>query len=110
MLAFAAAWFLSLAPLPFSLLSGVAAIVCAVLLIRSMILGAKTERRTRTYVTGVVGLLACLALIAMATLSAVFYQPMKAVQDCQSSALTEQAKKACADSLQDEVMKWLSGK
>lgn len=109
MLAFAAAWFLSLAPLPYALLSGVAAVVCAILLVRSMIAGSRTERRVRTYVTGAVGLIACLALIGMAGLSAVFYQPLKAVQDCQSTALTEQAKKQCADSLQDEVMKWLSG-
>ncbi|CAM3934318.1 hypothetical protein M3A96_09460 [Helcobacillus massiliensis] len=109
LLCFAVAWALSLVPLPFSLLSGVVAIAAIVMLVRSIMAGLRTERRARAVIMGALGILASLLLVAMAGLSAIFYQPMHAIQQCQENAITEQARAACKDSAQDEVIDWLRG-
>ena len=104
-----ASWLLMLAPLPYALLSGVTGLLALVLLVL-LIIRALRGRRLGMAAFGILlGLPALGLIIANAVLSGVFYGPMSELEQCRSSALTEQARIECEAAVQDSMVNWLSG-
>ena len=104
-----ATWLLLLAPLPYSILSGVTALIALVLLIM-LIVRSIAERRLGTAVfAALLGVPATLMIMAIAVLSLVFYAPMIELQECLATALTEQARTQCDAEAQGSMAEWISG-
>src|SRR5699024_11837167 len=104
-----ASWLLLLSPLPYALLSGLTGLVALVLLVL-LIVRALRGRRLGMAAFGILlGLPALGLIIANAVLSGVFYGPMADLEQCRSTAITEQARIECEDAVQDSKVNWLSG-
>lgn len=104
-----ASWLLMLSPLPYSLLSGLTGLVALVLLI-VLIVRAFRERRFTMAAFGVLlGVPAMLLIIGGAALSVAFYGPMAELEQCRSTALTEQAQAECDAAAQSSTVDWVSG-
>ena len=104
-----ASWLLMLSPLPYSLLSGLTGLLALVLLV-VLIIRALRARRIGLAAFGLLlGLPALGLIIANAALSGVFYGPMAELEQCRSTAITEQARISCEDAVQSSMVEWLSG-
>lgn len=104
-----ASWLLMLSPLPFALLSGLTGLLALVLLVL-LIVRAFRGRRFGMAAFGILlGVPAMGLIIANAALSAAFYGPMAELEQCRSTAITEQARIECEDAVQGSMVNWLSG-
>lgn len=101
------AWSSSLLPLPWTLISGVAAIAAVVFLIMLLVAAWPTERRRSAVFTAVVGIPACIVFAFSSLVTVVMYGPIKGYQDCVSTALTEQAATTCKEDLPSSITSWL---
>lgn len=101
------AWGSTLLPLPWMLISGIAALAAIVFLIIMLVAAWPTERRRPSIITAAIGIPACVALVLSAGFSALFYGPMSSYQDCVSTALTDQARAACDEDLPGSITSWL---
>ncbi len=108
-LAILASWLLMLSPLPYSLLSGLTGLVALVLLIL-LIVRAFRERRVTMAAFGILlGVPAMLLIIGGAALDVAFYGPMAELEQCRSSAITEQARTECTSAAEGSMADWVSG-
>ncbi|WP_245822911.1 hypothetical protein [Brachybacterium avium] len=108
-LALLASWLLMLAPLPYSLLSGLTGLLALVLLVL-LIVRAVRERRVGMAAFGaLLGVPAMLLIIGSAVLSAAFYGPVAELEQCRSTAITEQARAECDTAAQGSMADWVSG-
>lgn len=98
---------LMLSPLPYSLFSGLTGAVALVLLVPLIVRAARERRYSLAVVGALLGVPATLMLIGAAVLSAVFYGPMVEQQECQATALTEQARSRCAAEAEDSMVQWV---
>lgn len=101
------AWASSLLPLPWTLISGVAAVAAVAFLILLLVTAWPTERRRSAVFTAVVGIPACIIFTFSALVTALMYGPVKGYQDCVSTALTQQAVASCKDDLPASITNWL---
>lgn len=108
-LAMLASWLLMLAPLPFSLFSGLTALVALVLLVMLIVQAVRERRYPLAVIGALVGVPATLLVIAGAVLSIVFYGPMAQLEQCRSTALTEQARVQCDAEAQGSMAEWIGG-
>lgn len=108
-LAMLASWLLMLSPLPYSLLSAVTGLVALVLLIPLIVQSIKDRRYGLAFIGALLGIPATLMIISGAVLSMVFYGPMADLEQCRSSAITEQARIQCDDEAQGSMAQWVSG-
>ncbi|GAA1489085.1 hypothetical protein [Brachybacterium sacelli] len=104
-----ASWLLLMAPLPFSLAAGVTALIALVLLILVSVQSFREGRWGMAVLGVVVGVPATLMIVVGSLLSVLFYGPMSQVEECRSTAITEQAKAQCESEAQDSMAGWLSG-
>ena len=104
-----ASWLLMISPLPFSLLSGLTGLVALVLLIPLIVQSLKERRYGMAIIGALLGVPATLMIIAGAVLSSVFYGPMADLEQCRSTALTEQARVMCDAEAKGSMAQWLSG-
>lgn len=107
-LAMAASWLLMLAPLPFSLISGLTGLVALVLLIPLIVQWIRERRYSTAVIGALVGVPATLLIITGATLSLLFYTPLAELEECRSMALTEQARIQCDAAAQGSMAEWIS--
>lgn len=105
--ALVAAWLLQLAPLPLSLLSGVAGVVAAVFLVMLILHAWKADRRGIAVLGAVIGIPAVLLIVVASVISLVFYEPYSQLQECLDMALTEQARSECQEETQSSIMTWV---
>lgn len=108
-LAMLASWLLMLSPLPYSLLSGITGLVALVLLIPLIVLSIRERRYAMSVIGTLLGVPATLLIIAGATLSILFYGPMAELEQCRSTAITEQARIQCDDAVQGSMAQWVNG-
>lgn len=108
-LSLCAAWLLTMAPLPWALLSGVAAAVAAVLLVIVVTSAFREGRRAWAIMTTVLALPAVLMIMLGTVTSLIFYGPMSELQRCRADAITEQAAVACAADAKSSSIDWVSG-
>lgn len=108
-LAMLASWLLMLSPLPYSLLSGITGLVALGLLIPVIVLSIRERRYSVAVIGALLGVPATLLIIAGATLSILFYGPMAELEECRSTAITEQARIQCDDAAQGSMAQWISG-
>lgn len=101
-------WMLMLSPLPLSLLSGVTGLIAALLLVLVVVQTVRDGRRSSAVITAAFGLPAVAMIVLGAAASAVFYGPLKDVQDCQRVAITERARTECAQVAEDSSVAWFS--
>lgn len=101
-------WLLMVAPLPYSLLSGVTGLVALVLAIVMASAAWQQGRRSSAVMALVFGVPAALVLVAGAGFSALFYGPTKEYQDCMATALTEQAVAQCEAGVEDSTASWVT--
>lgn len=104
-----ASWLLMLAPLPWSLLSGVAGLVALCLLIPLIVTAFKEGRRSMAIFSAVVGVPATLLIVMGAVTSLLFYGPAAEREECARTAITERAKSQCTRDAEDSVTDWISG-
>ncbi|GAA4523023.1 hypothetical protein GCM10023160_12430 [Brachybacterium paraconglomeratum] len=104
-----ASFLLTLSPLPLRLLSGITSLVALVLLILLIVQAVKERRYPLAVIGALLGVPATLMIIASATIGALFYGPMAEFQECQSTAITEQARVQCSDAMQGSMAEWISG-
>ncbi|MDN5820217.1 MAG: hypothetical protein L0H39_01890 [Brachybacterium sp.] len=108
-LAMLASWLLMLAPLPYSLLYGLTGLAALVMLVL-LIVRAVRERRFAMAAFGtLLGVPAMLLIISVSAVSIAFYGPMSELEQCRSTALTEQARVECDSSAQDSMVALFSG-
>lgn len=103
-----ATWLLLLAPLPFSILSGLTALVALVLLIILIVRSIAARRLGMALFAALLGVPATLMIMGTAVLSLVFYTPMAELQDCLAAALTEQARAQCNAEAQGSMAQWIN--
>lgn len=103
-----AAWLLLLAPLPWSLGAGLAALAALVVLVPTVISSYRRGRRAMAVIAAVVGVPATLMVVTSALISLLFYGPMSQLQECRDTALTQKAQATCTQEVQDSVASWLS--
>lgn len=108
-LAMLASWLLMISPLPFSLFSGLTALVALVLLIPLIVQSIRERRYSMAVIGALLGVPATLMIITGAVVSIVFYGPMAQHQDCLDTALTEQARVQCQAELPGAMSQWVSG-
>ncbi|MDO5661156.1 MAG: hypothetical protein Q4G40_00530 [Brachybacterium sp.] len=101
------AWLCMMAPLPWTLGMGVFALAAIVFLIRMVIAAWALQRRFAAIGSLVVGVPACLLLLAATTVTAVFYGPMAELEQCQRTAITERAKSSCQAQAEENMSDWL---
>src|SRR5699024_12616962 len=104
-----ASWLLVLSPLSYVLLSGLTVLVALVLLVLLIVRAVRGRLLGMAAFGILLGLPALGLIIANAVLSCVFYGPMSELEQCRSSALTEQARIECEAAVQDSMVNWLSG-
>lgn len=102
-------WLLMLLPLPWSLLSGIAGVITAVLLVMLVIAAWSDGRPVMAVVTGLVGLPAVLMIVLGSVTGLLFYGPMSELETCRDDALTQQAQDSCKDEVQNSVVSWMEG-
>ena len=102
-------WLLTLAPLPYSLLSGLTALVALVLLLVLIVRSVRERRYAMAVLGTLLGVPALLLIVASAALSGVFYGPMAQHEQCRATALTEQARVECDTAVQGSMVEWVSG-
>lgn len=103
-----ASWLLSMAPLPWSLLSGVFAAAATVLLVIVVVTAFREGRRGWAVMTTVLALPAVLMLMLGSVTSLIFYGPMSELQDCRARAITERALGECATDAKSSSLDWVS--
>lgn len=108
MLTMLASWLLLLAPLPFSLAAGVTGLAALVLLILLAVQSFRQGRRATAVLAVLVGVPATLMIVAGSLLSLLFYGPMAEIEQCRSTAITEQARVLCDAQAQDSTATWIS--
>ena len=87
----------------------VGAVAVALVLLIVLIVRSIGERRFAMAMFGtVLGVPAMLMVIFGATLNVLFYGPMSELEDCRSTALTEQARVQCESALPDSMSRWVS--
>lgn len=106
--AMVASWLLSLAPLPYSLLAGLTALVALVLLIPLIVQSAKERRVGMVIVGALLGVPVTLVIIAGSVISLAFYGPVAELEQCLSTALTEQARIRCEADAQGSMASWIN--
>ena len=104
-----ASWLLMLMPLPVSLLAGVTGLVSLVLLVLVVVQSVRDGRWSMVVIGAFLGLPATLMIVAGAVLSALFYGPLADLEECRSTAITEQARVGCDAEAQNSMVDWLSG-
>ncbi|MBE9402680.1 hypothetical protein M4D54_04795 [Brachybacterium sp. p3-SID1565] len=104
-----AAWLLMLAPLPYSLLSGLAGLIALVLLIPLIVTAFREGRRGMAIFSAVVGVPATLLIVLGTVTSLVFYGPTVQREECVRTAITERAKSQCAQEAQESMTDWITG-
>ena len=107
-LAMLASWLLMLSPLPYSMLSGVTGLVALVLLIPLIVRSVRERRYSMAVIGALLGVPATLMVIVGAAVSVVFYGPMAELEQCRSTAITEQARIQCEDAVLDSTAQWVS--
>ena len=108
-IALLASWLLTMMPLPLSLLAGVTGLVALVLLVPVIVQSVKDRRWSMVVIGGLLGVPATLMIISGALLSTLFYGPLAELEECRSSAITEQSRTACDSEAQGSMVDWLSG-
>ncbi|WP_193103434.1 hypothetical protein [Brachybacterium sp. FME24] len=108
MLTMLASWLLLLAPLPFSLAAGVTGLAALVLLILLAVQSFRQGRRVTAVLAVLVGVPATLMIVAGSLLSLLFYGPLAEIEQCRSTAITEQARVLCDAQAQDSTASWIS--
>ena len=108
-IALLASWLLMMMPLPLSLLAGVTGLVALVLLVPVIVQSVKDRRWSMVVIGGLLGVPATLMIISGALLSTLFYGPLAELEECRSSAITEQSRTACDSEAQGSMVDWLSG-
>jgi hypothetical protein len=103
-----ATWLLLLAPLPFSILSGLTALIGLVLLIVLIVRSVAERRWGMAVFAALLGVPATLMIMGTAVLSLVFYTPMAELQECLAAALTEQARAQCNAEAQGSMAQWIN--
>lgn len=103
-----ASWLLLMAPLPFSLVAGVTALVAMVLLVLLSVQSFRQGRWGMGVIGVLVGVPATLMIVAGSLLSLAFYGPMSQVEECRATAITEQAQTQCETEAQDSMAGWVS--
>lgn len=101
-------WLLLLAPLPFSLAAGIGALVALVLLVLLAVQSFRQGRPGMAVISLLIGVPATLMITAGSLLSLLFYGPMSEIEECRSTALTEQARVQCDAEAQDSMASWIS--
>ncbi|MGQ4495427.1 hypothetical protein ACUH9Y_01705 [Dermabacteraceae bacterium P13115] len=104
------AWVAMAMPLPYSLASGLLGAFALVYVVRMAYYAWRLGRRFGAIFTAVVGIPACLLLVAVSALSAVFYQPMLADQECRANAITETALTQCDKQRESSIMDVFRGR
>ncbi len=104
-----ASWLLLSAPLPFSLLSGVTGLVALIALIPMIIQAVRDRRWSLAVVGALFGIPATLMIVLGAVLSGLFYGPLSELEECRSTALTDQAHVQCDAEVQGSMAEWISG-
>lgn len=104
-----ASWLLLAAPLPFSLLSGVTGLVALIALIPIIVQAVRDRRWSLAVVGALFGIPATLMIVIGAALSGLFYGPLSQLEECRSTALTEQARVQCEAEVQGSMADWVSG-
>ncbi|WP_232820175.1 hypothetical protein [Brachybacterium sp. YJGR34] len=107
-LAMLGSWLLMLAPLPFSLLAALTAVVALVVLIPLIVESVKERRYATAAIGALLGIPATLMIIGGAVLSGLFYGPMAEIEECRATAITEQARTQCEAAAQDSMAQWVS--
>lgn len=96
------------APLPVAIAAGVTSLVALVLLIVLIVRSIGERRYGMAMIGTLLGVPAMLMVIFGATLNVLFYGPMSELEDCRSTALTEQARVQCESALPDSMAQWVS--
>ncbi|MGO1283553.1 MAG: hypothetical protein ACTHWF_07505 [Brachybacterium sp.] len=107
-LAMLASLLLMLSPLPYSMLSGVTGLVALVLLIPLIVRSFRERRYSMAVISALLGVPATLMVVVGAAVSVVFYGPMAELEQCRSTAITEQARIQCEDAVLDSTAQWVS--
>ena len=107
-LAMLASWLLMLSPLPYSVLSGITGLVALVLLIPLIVRSFRERRYSMAVISALLGVPATLMVVVGAAVSVVFYGPMAELEQCRSTAITEQARIQCEDAVLDSTAQWVS--
>lgn len=108
LLAMLASWLLLLAPLPYSLGAGITALLALVLLVVNSVQSFRQGRRGTALLAVLIGVPATLMVVGGSVLSLLFYGPMVDIQECRTTALTEQARVMCDVEAQDSMTAWVS--
>lgn len=108
-LALLASWLLMTAPLPYSLLSGVAGLVAFILLIPLIITAFREGRRGMAIFSAVVGVPATLLIVLGTVTSLLFYGPTAEREECVRTAITERAQSQCTQDAQESMTDWITG-
>ena len=97
-----------LLPLPWSLLSGVLALVALVLVVLVVRSNWAMGRRANAAFGLIFGVPASLVLIGVSVVSLLFYGPTLEFQECMASAVTERARTTCEAGVSDSTAAWIS--
>lgn len=108
-IALLASWLLMSAPLPYSLLSGVAGLVAFVLLVPLIITAFREGRRGMAIFSAVVGVPATLLIVLGTVTSLLFYGPTAEREECVRAAITERAQSQCKQDAQESMTDWVTG-
>lgn len=104
-----ASWLLSMAPLPYSLFSGLTALGALGVLVPVVLQAFRRGRRGMAVFAAVIGVPATLMIVTGAVVSLLFYGPMAELQECRAAAITERAQAQCDAQVQESVAGWLAG-
>lgn len=100
---------LMLSPLPFSVFAAVPALIALVLLIVLIVRALKEKRFSTVIFSAMLGVPATLMVIGISVLTGAFYGPAAELQECQSTAITVQARAACTEAAEGSMAEWVNG-
>ena len=79
-----------------------------VLLIPLIVRLFRERRYSMAVISALLGVPATLMVVVGAAVSVVFYGPMAELEQCRSTAITEQARIQCEDAVLDSTAQWVS--